>query len=73
VLRESGAPSDAASVDLVLRWLCSFVLSAGAPAAIASAAAVLAAGLGRAPETPLVDEPAPAVAGVGWPGSDGSA
>src|SRR5690349_15674593 len=51
VLRESGAPSDEVSVDLVLRWLCSQVLWAAGEAEVTSAARVLAEGLGRAAVT----------------------
>jgi AcrR family transcriptional regulator len=72
VLRESGAPTDAACVDLVLRWLCGQVMWAASDAELALGARVLAEGLGRAPESVSVDEPAyadvrPAPPGVGWP------
>jgi AcrR family transcriptional regulator len=74
VLRESGAPSDAASVDLVLRWLCGHVLWPATDAELTLGARVLADGLGRAPEqvslpdeTPPYAEVRPATPGVGWP------
>jgi AcrR family transcriptional regulator len=79
VLRESGAPSDPVSVDVVLRWLCGHVMWAATPEELAVGARLITAGLGRAPEpavAPVVaevtptslapqDEPRPA--GVGWP------
>jgi AcrR family transcriptional regulator len=72
VLRESGAPSDAVAVDLVLRWLCGHVMWAGSAEEVTAGARLLAVGLGRAPEpaAAVVDvsaEPRPAAAGVGWP------
>jgi AcrR family transcriptional regulator len=72
VLRESGAPTDAASVDVVVRWLCGQVLWPASDAELALGARVLADGLGRAPESLSVDEPAyadvrPAPPGMGWP------
>jgi AcrR family transcriptional regulator len=71
VLRESGAPSDEVSVELVLRWLCGQVLWPAAESELALGARVLADGLGRAPEpVPAVILAAPRAAapGVGWPG-----
>jgi AcrR family transcriptional regulator len=79
VLRESGAPSDTVSVDVVLRWLCGHVMWAATPEELTVGARLLAAGLGRAPEPAVAlpvaevevtalssyDEPRPA--GVGWP------
>ncbi|MDT7544383.1 MAG: TetR/AcrR family transcriptional regulator [Actinomycetota bacterium] len=50
VLREAGAPTDAAAVHLVLRWLCGHVLWAATEDELALGAHVLSAGLGRAPE-----------------------
>ena len=80
VLRESGAPSDPASVDLVLRWLCGQVMWAATPDELILGARLLTSGLGRAPEpveeavveASVVEgspygEPRPAAAGVGWP------
>jgi AcrR family transcriptional regulator len=74
VLRESGAPSDDGSVDLVLRWLCSQVLRAAGDAEVTSGARVLAEGLGRAPvavtlpaDTPAYADVRPAPPGLGWP------
>jgi AcrR family transcriptional regulator len=73
VLRESGAPSDAVAVDLVVRWLCGHVMWPGTAEEVVAGARLLAVGLGRAPEpvATVVDVgvPAerPAVAGVGWP------
>jgi AcrR family transcriptional regulator len=60
VLRESGAPSDDVSVDVVLRWLCGHVMWAAGDAELSLGARVLADGLGRAPE-------AVALPSVGWP------
>jgi AcrR family transcriptional regulator len=79
VLRESGAPSDTVSVDVVLRWLCGHVMWAATPEELALGARLITAGLGRAPEpatapplaevTATVPAPydAPRPAGVGWP------
>ncbi|MBK5305137.1 MAG: TetR/AcrR family transcriptional regulator [Frankiaceae bacterium] len=73
VLRESGAPSDAVSVDVVLRWLCGHVMWPATEAELVLGARLLTAGLGRAPaleaavEPASDDDPRPAVAGIGWP------
>jgi AcrR family transcriptional regulator len=72
VLREAGAPSDAAAVDLVLRWLCGHVLWAATDAELTLGARVLAAGLGRAPDLVLSEETSyaearPSTPGLGWP------
>ena len=74
VLRESGAPSDGATVDLILRWLCGLVLWVATDDELALGARVLAAGLGQVPDDlslvtappPYVDV-TPAPPGVGWP------
>jgi AcrR family transcriptional regulator len=71
VLRESGAPSDADAVDLVLRWLCGHVMWVAREEELTLGARLLTDGLGRAPipdpaAEPYVEE-RPAVAGVGWP------
>lgn len=67
VLRESGAPHDPATVDVVVRWLAGHLLWAAGNDEIARGAGALAAGLSRAPV--VVHEPPsrPAPAGVGWP------
>jgi AcrR family transcriptional regulator len=72
VLREAGAPSDEAAVDVVLRWLCGQVLWAANDAELALGAQVLADGLGRVPDALSTVEPAyadarPAPPGLGWP------
>ena len=73
VLRESGAPSDEVSVDLVLRWLCGHVMWAATDAELRLGARLLTSGLGRAPvPDPVLEPPTelvqrPAVADVGWP------
>jgi hypothetical protein len=75
VLRESGGPSDDASVDVVLRWLCAQVMWPATDAELALGARVLADGLGRAPvdaspppELPPYAETRTSPPGVGWPG-----
>jgi AcrR family transcriptional regulator len=72
VLRESGAPCDDVSVDLVLRWLCAQVMWPASEAELTLGARVLADGLGRAPEPVSVEQPVyadvrPRPPGVGWP------
>jgi AcrR family transcriptional regulator len=73
VLRESGAPSDEDSIDVVLRWLCGHVMWSATEAELALGARVIADGLGRAPAVAAIAAPAPyaesrpAPPGVGWP------
>ena len=65
VLSRTGAPTDSASIDVVLRWLVGHALWPGTLDEVALGARVLEEGLGRAP---VPAPPAAPVRGLGWPG-----